>query len=95
MGKRLIERRLRQINSRLRGLREELSVIDEQLMHLSDDADETRIRSLVSETPGVGREFRQAQEHADAMAVHRSHVTRSIVELQARQDELLDALTDS
>jgi uncharacterized coiled-coil DUF342 family protein len=93
MGKRLVERRLRQINSRLRRLRDELTVIDEQLTHLSDEADDTRIRSLVSETPGAGQEFRQAQAHADAMAAHRQHVARSIEELEARQDELLDALT--
>ena len=93
MGKRLVERRLRQINGRLRRLRDELGVIDEQLMHLADDADDTRIRSLVSETSGAGHEFRQAQAHADAMAAHRAHVARSIEDLETRQDELLDALT--
>ena len=33
----------------------ELSVVDEQLAHLVDDADEARLRALVSETPLAGQ----------------------------------------
>jgi hypothetical protein len=36
---------------------EELRVIDEQFAQLSDEADDTRLRSLVSETPLADREF--------------------------------------
>ncbi len=92
MGKRLIERRLRQTSARLRTLRDELVVIDDQLAHLADDADDLGIRALVAETPGAGNDYRQAQAHADAMAAHRQHVVTSIHELEQRQDQLLDAL---
>ena len=51
MGSWLVERRLRQNSDRLRRLREELRIIDEQLAHLADDADDKGIRSLVAETP--------------------------------------------
>jgi len=88
----LVERRLRQVSSRLRTLRDELRVIDDQLAHLTDDADDLGIRSLVSETPGAGAEHRRAREHAEAMAKHRAHVVASIAELEARQDELLDRM---
>jgi hypothetical protein len=95
VGKRLIERRLRQTSLRLRSLRDELTVIDDQLAHLADDADDMGIRALVAETPGAGYEYRKAQAHADAMAAHRQHVISSISELERRQDQLLDALGQS
>jgi hypothetical protein len=92
MPKWLIERRLTGVASRLRSLRDELRVIDEQLSHLSDEADETRIRSLVSETPLAAREHHDAQRHVDAMAERREEVLSSIAALERRQDALLDEL---
>ncbi len=92
MGKRLIERRLRETGVRLRRLREELSIVEEQLSHLDDEADDKALRSLVSETSGAGVEYREAQLHADAMRKHRLQVQNSILELEARQDQLLDQM---
>jgi hypothetical protein len=93
MGKWLVERRLTDVASRLRALRGELGVIDEQLRHLSDEAEDSRIRALVSETPLADHEHREAQRHADAMAARRDEVLRSITALEHRQDALLDELT--
>jgi len=95
MGTWLTERRLKQATARLRWLREELRVIDEQLVHLGEEADDMGIRSLVSENSGASYEYRNAQAHADAMAKHRAHVLASIAELEVRQDLLLDHLTGS
>lgn len=92
MGAWLTERRLKQIGRRLRTLRDELRVIDDQLAHLADEAGDMGLRALVSETPGSAHEYREAQAHADAMAEHRAHVIASIADLEARQDQLLDAL---
>ena len=88
----LVERRLKRSAARLRVLRDDLRVIDEQLAHLADEADDMSIRSLVSETPGASYEYHHAQAHADAMARHRAHVVESIAELERRQDVLLDRL---
>ena len=88
----MVERRLRQSSARLKTLREELRVIDEQLTMLTDEAGDKGIRALVSETPGAGAEYRDAQAHADAMTRSRAHVVASIGQLEARQDELLDQL---
>lgn len=88
----MIERRLRQTSSRLKTLRDELRVIDDQLASLADDAADSGIRALVSETAGASYEYRKAQEHADAMARHRARVLESIHEVELRQDELLDQL---
>ena len=91
----LVERRLTDIAGRLHALREELSVIDEQFVQLADEADDTRLRSLMSETPLADREFRDAQRHADAMSRRRADVVEAIERLEVRQDELLDALNDT
>ncbi len=93
MGRRLVERRLAQVSARVRALREELRMVDEQLRHLTDEADELGLRALVSETPAAGLEHRQARSHADAMARHREHVLATIAELERSQDQLLDRLT--
>jgi len=88
----LVERRLSEVGQRVRALREELRVIDEQLAHLAGEADDTRLRALVSETPLADREYREAQRHADAMATRRTEVVAAIAGLERRQDELLDRL---
>ena len=93
MGKWLVERRLASVGQRLRSLRDELAVVDEQLQQLADEADDARIRALVSETPLADREHHDARRHADAMAARRDELRRSIADLEARQDTLLDELT--
>lgn len=89
----MIERRLRETSDRLRRLREELRIVDEQLAHLSDEADDLGLRALVSETPGASAEYREARLHADAMRTHREEVVAGIHELEARQDQLLEKLS--
>ncbi len=93
VSKRQVERRLTEVGRRLRQLREELQVADEQLLHLADAADDARLRSLVSETPVSDREHREAARHAEAMRSHRASVADEIQRLETAQDELLDRLT--
>lgn len=95
MSRSLIERRLFEVAERLRALRDELRVADEQLAVLADAADDARIRALVSETPLAGREHTEAQRHADAMARHRADVLQQLADLERTQDELLDRLLAS
>lgn len=92
MSRSLIERRLFEVAERLRALREELAVADEQLAVLTEAADDARLRALVSETPLAGREHTEAQRHADAMARHRGDVLAELDKLERSQDELLDRL---
>ena len=93
MGSWRTERRLAQVASRLRSLRAELAMVDEQLGRLIDDADELALRALVSETPAASFESNDARKHVDAMRRHHDHVVAEIAELEQRQDELLDRLT--
>ena len=92
MSRSLLERRLTEVADRLRQLRDELGVADEQLASLADAADDARLRSLVSETPLAEHEHREAQRHADAMQRHRDEVVSAITRLETTQDELLDRL---
>lgn len=92
MSRALLERRLVELSDRLKDLRRELAVADEQLQVLAEQADEARLRSLVSETPIAGQEHREAARHADAMARHRDELRGTIAELERSQDELLDRL---
>jgi hypothetical protein len=92
MGKASVERKLRKTSARLRALRAELVVIDEQLAHLVDDVEEKSVRALVADNPAAAAEHREAVGHSDAMADHRRHVVAEIDAVEARQDELLDEL---
>jgi chromosome segregation ATPase len=92
VGTRLVERKLNQLSVRLRSLREELRVIDEQLEHLSEDADDKGVRAMVAETPMAAFEYRDARTHAEAMAKHRAHILAAIADVEQRQDQLLDRL---
>jgi uncharacterized coiled-coil DUF342 family protein len=93
MARWLIQRRLTQTSARLKRLRSELAQVDEQRRQFDDDADDTALRALMSETPGASQEATEARKHADAMARHRAHVVESIRQLEQRQDELLDQLS--
>ena len=92
MAKSLVERRLIEVGDSLKALRADLRVAAEQLTHLAEEAEESRLRSLVSETPLAEREYRESQRHADAMERHRREVSAEIVRLEQAQDELLDRL---
>ena len=89
----MVERRLTKVAARLKSLRAEVAIIDEQLRHLGDDAEDQEIRALVAETPGASHEARAARGHVEAMQKHRDHVTAELADLEQRQDDLLDQLT--
>lgn len=93
MPRSLLERRLSEVADRLRELRQELLVSDEQLAQLAEQADDARLRALVSETPIAEQEHREAQRHAEAMSRHRADVQAEIDRLERSQDDLLDRLS--
>jgi hypothetical protein len=92
MRRSLVERSLRDVHKRLVRARQELAVLDEQLLVFTDTADDARIRSLVSETPQAGHEYASAQRHADAATGARGRLLAMIGDLERRQDELLGQL---
>jgi hypothetical protein len=92
MTRSLLERRLVDVADRLKRLRAEAAVADEQLAFLEEEADDARLRALVSETPLADAEAREVRRHADALARHRDVLRRSVAELEREQDALLDRM---
>ena len=95
MSRDRIERRLRGVGQQLSALRSDLRVCEEQLVQVSDEAAECRLRALVSETPLAERENREAQRHADRLRRHRDEIAARIAHLEADQDALLDRFSAS
>lgn len=91
----LTERRLAQNTERLKKLRAELAEVNEQVSVFRDDAADSELRAMVSETPGAAFEANDARKHASALERHCQHVRDQIAALEAKQDELLDKLTGS
>jgi hypothetical protein len=92
MSSSILERRLVDVSERLKRLRVDLGVTEEQLVFMEDEADDARLRALVAETPLGEVEAREARRHADALGAQRDALARTIIELEREQDTLLDRL---
>lgn len=92
MSRTLLQRRLIDVSDRLKRLRAELAVTDEQVAFFEAEADDARLRSLVSETPLADAEAREVRRHADAQSRQRDGLRRAISELESEQDALLDRM---
>ena len=88
-----IEQRLRHNGRQLSKLREDLRVTEEQMLPVDDEAENWRVRALVSETPLAERQYRRARRHAERLRRHRDDVVRRISRLESDQDGLLDKLS--
>ena len=93
MSRSSIERKLNELTGELRELRAELKVVDEQLNFVVDEADDARLRSLVSETPLAASEHREAAKTVAAVRRDREAKVKRMAKLESKQDALLDQLT--
>ena len=94
MSQSLLQRRLVDVSERLKRMRAELAVTEEQLVFLEEEAEDVRLRALVAETPLADVEARGARRHADALARHaRRAASRRSRELEREQDALLDRIS--
>ena len=87
-----VERRLSDAHDRLVRARAELAVLDEQLAVVEEIADDTRLRAMVSETLLASKEYDEANRQATVMRLTRAALAERVVDLERRQDELLDRL---
>ena len=92
MSKRSVERRLAKTGARLKVLRGEIAVTEEQLLYLGEDADDQAIRAMVAETASSSFDARSAQGNFENMSKHRLRMIAEIAELEQKQDELLDEM---
>ncbi|MGQ0824364.1 MAG: hypothetical protein ACT4OX_04900 [Actinomycetota bacterium] len=93
MTRPLLERRLIDVSDRLKRLRADLAVADEQCATFEAEADDARLRALVSETPLAEAEAHEVRRHADAHTRQRDALRRAIGELEREQDALLDRMS--
>lgn len=89
-----IERQLADVGKRLKALRTDLAVAEQALMQVDYEADDARLRSLVSETPVAQKEHEQARRQVEVNRRNRDALKAEIVRLEVRQDELLDAFNE-
>jgi len=90
-----IKRRLAALNADLQSARSEIAMLDEQIAHFSDAAEDTRLRAMVSETPLADREHREASKTVNGLTRDRQKWAERVNTLEARQDQLLDELMDA
>ena len=95
MSRASIERRLGELSQELNAAREELRVLDEQIQHFAESADDARLRAMVSETPLAAREHDEAARTVSAMRRDRDAWTERLAALEQKQDELLDQMLDA
>ena len=83
------------IGERLKRAKEELRIVEEQLLFQMDVLEEAKTRMLVSETPLADREFRVARDDHERLLRQRDGFQSEIAELQTEQDRLLDRMLGS
>ena len=90
-----IERSLNELRERLSRARDDLRIIEEQLLYQMDVLEEAKTRMLVSETPLADREHRIARDDYENLMRARARAETAIAELQQEQDRLLDRMLGS
>ena len=92
MFRKSLEKRLLEVSRRIKKEKEDLLVAEEQLISLIDDADEARIRSLVSETAISDNDRRDSARQSQNMEKYCQKIRNEIQRLEEIQDGLLDKL---
>ena len=85
-----IARSLSDLRDRVGRAREELRIVEEQMLFQLDVVEEARTRMLTSETPLAERHYRAARDDYERLSRQHSRLDRTIAELQREQDRLLD-----
>ena len=87
-----IKQSLHEIGDRLTRARDELRIVEEQLLFQNDVLEEAKTRMLVSETPLADRAYRIARDDQQKLIDQRVRAQNEITDLQREQDRLLDRM---
>lgn len=90
----MLQSRLVDTSNQLKRLQVDRQVTEEQLSHLDHEAEDARIRSLVSETPIADKEYREARKHAESMRRHLLELELEISKVENLQNKLLDQISE-
>jgi len=93
MARKSIEKKLIALSSEIASLQADLRVVQDQLVHFEDEAEDARLRALVAETPQADKVHRDISATASAFRRDRDHKLGKIKKLERRQDELLDQIS--
>ncbi len=74
-------------------LRAEVAVLDEQIEAVDAEAEELRVRAIVSETPLAVKEHAEAARHAELAHRARADYLDQLVRCESERDELLGHLS--
>lgn len=89
-----IKRRLTALSADLQAARSEIAMLDEQIAHFSDAAEDARLRAMVSETPLADRDHREASKTVNNLTRDRQQWADRLAAMEAKQDRLLDEMMD-
>ena len=87
-----IHKSLSSLSTELDRARQELHIVEEQIIFQMDVAEEERTRMLVAETPLAERNYRIARDDLERMQKERRRISTDIDRLRAEQDRLLDRM---
>jgi hypothetical protein len=90
LSQRRIRRRLVRVHAELVAKRAQIGVLGEQLAAFADDAEEARVRSIVTENTADVRSSRHAEGHRMLTERALAQAHRRIAELEVLERELLD-----
>ena len=90
-----IEQSMNQLNGRLSKAKEELRIVEEQLLFQMDVLEEAKTRMLVSETPLADSDYRIARDDYERLERQRARAIELIGELEKEQDRLLDRMLNA
>ncbi|CAN5280105.1 hypothetical protein BH20ACT22_BH20ACT22_17020 [soil metagenome] len=87
-----IHKSLSSLGGELDRARQELRIVEEQILFQMDVAEGERTRMLVAETPLAERNYRIARDDLERMQKERHRISQEIERLRAEQDRLLDRM---
>ncbi|HUD69967.1 MAG TPA: hypothetical protein VMQ40_06985 [Acidimicrobiales bacterium] len=88
-----LERRIRELQLRVRTARDELAILVEQIDTLAEDSDEARVRWLVAETPLSEKESSDAHRHLELARRAAATLRTEIDQCVADRDRYLNELS--
>ena len=91
----LVERRLKSNGLQLKRLRQELASLEGQRLQLTEEADDHRLRAIMSDSPFDALEAKDSGRHAEAFSRRRADIVAEMAKLEVKQDALLDQLSVS
>jgi hypothetical protein len=91
-AQRRVRRRLVRTHAQISALRDEIALLVEQRLPLQEDADEARVRAVVSGNSADRRDAREAEGHEGRLAAALERARNRLAELEREERELLSRI---